>query len=53
MPAHDVPSLLHPPAAGTVKVGVVGVTGAVGREMMLVMARRGWEPKELRVSDES
>jgi aspartate-semialdehyde dehydrogenase len=42
---------LQAPAANTVKVGVVGVTGAVGREMMIVMSRRAWQPSEIKVSE--
>ena len=45
----SITSFLQAPQPNTVKVGVVGVTGAVGREMMLVMFRRGWKPSELRV----
>jgi aspartate-semialdehyde dehydrogenase len=48
MSSPSVPELLQPPTPNTVKVGVVGVTGAVGREMMLVMLRRGWQPSQLR-----
>ena len=38
---------MRAPAAGTCRVGVVGVTGAVGKEMIDVMMRRGWVPKQL------
>jgi aspartate-semialdehyde dehydrogenase len=34
--------LLHPPSSGK-KVGVVGVTGAVGKEMLRVLQQRKWK----------
>jgi hypothetical protein len=46
----DISSYLKAPPANLLRVGVVGVTGAVGREMMLVMQKRGWQPKEIKVS---
>ena len=39
---------MSPPS--DVTVGVVGVTGAVGKEMVAVMFRRGWNKKSIRVS---
>jgi hypothetical protein len=45
-----VRSLLKAPKANQYNVGVVGVTGAVGREMMKCMLKRQWQPKQIRVS---
>lgn len=31
-----------------VRVGIVGVTGAVGKEMLMCLTKRGWTPKEIK-----
>ena len=51
MSIETVRALLTAPPPNEVKVGVVGVTGAVGQEMLQVMLKRGWQPKELKVRE--